>query len=39
MEKYNTPDMEIINLLGNDIVTISGDDFGDGPELDGDWNS
>lgn len=38
MKKYETPDMEIINLLSRDIVTLSVD-TGDGDELDGDWNS
>ena len=38
MKKYETPDMEIINLLFQDVVTLSSG-IGDGEEVEGDWNS
>lgn len=38
MEKYNAPDMEIIDFTIQDIVTLSVD-IGSGENLGGDWES
>lgn len=38
MKKYETPDVEVINLIIQDVVTLSVE-IGDGEGYEGDWNS